>query len=87
MHIKPIKMENTQSLDYVCYVFSLNFLTVNEIAAKRHLIVGAAKLNQHIYFKSILISKFESKDVLLWKRDSGFASTQDENLWIPSKLM
>ena len=63
-------------------VFSLNFLT-----AERHLILGAAKLNQHIYFKGILTLKFESKDMLLWKRDSAFVSTEDENLWIPSKLM
>ena len=47
-------------------VFSLNFLTVNELTAERHLIIRAAKLNQH---KGILkTSKFGSKDMLLWNR-------------------
>ena len=63
-------------------VFSLNFLT-----AERHLFLGIAKLNQHIYFKGILTSVFESEDMSLWKRGSAFISTEDENLWIPSRLM
>ena len=46
----------------------MNFLTVNKLSTERHFIVWAAKLHQHIYFKSILTSKFESKDMLLWKR-------------------
>ena len=46
-----------------------------------------AKLNQHIYSKGILTSKFGSKDMLLWKRVSAFVSTEDENLWILSRLM
>ena len=60
-------------------VFSLNFLNT-----ERHLILGAAKLNQHIYFKDILTSKFDSKDMLLLKRDFAFVSTKGENLWTPS---
>ena len=60
-------------------MFSLNFLI-----AERDLILGAAKLNQH---KGILTSKFESRDMLLCKRVSDFVSTEDENLWIPSRLM
>ena len=49
-------------------VFSLNFLTVTKLSTERHFIVWAAKLNQHIYIKGILASKFESKHLLLWKR-------------------
>ena len=63
-------------------VFSLNILT-----AERHLILGTAKLSQHIYFKDILSSNNGSKDMLLWKRGSSFVSTEDENLWIHSRLM
>ena len=57
-------MENTQSGLYIL-LFSLNFLTVNELNTERHLIVQATKLNQHIYFKGNLTSKFGSKDMLL----------------------
>ena len=72
-------MENTQRV-WIMFiiVFSINFLTT-----ERHLILGDAKLNQH---KDILTSKFESKDMLLWKRGSAFVSTEDGNLWIPSRL-
>ena len=57
-----------------------NFLT-----SERYLILGTAKLNQHIYFTSKF--EFESKDTLLWKRGSAFVSTEDGNLQIPSRLM
>ena len=50
-------MKNTESLDYIYYFFKMT--------TERHLIMGAAKLNQHIYFKGILTSKFGSKDMLL----------------------
>ena len=58
-------MENTQRV-WIMYtiVFSLNLLTVNELTTERHLIVGAAKLEQH---KGILTSKFGSKDMFLGK--------------------
>ena len=70
-------MENIESrLCIYTTVRSLNFLTVNELTAERHLIVGAAKLNQH---KGILTSKFGSKYVA-WKRGSAFVSTEDEKL-------
>ena len=68
-------------------VFSLSYLTVKELSTEEHFIIWTAKLNQHIYFKGILISKFKSKDLLLWKRDSSFVSTEDENLCFPSRLM
>ena len=68
-------------------VFSLNFLTVNELSTERHFIVWAAKLNHYIYFKGILITKFGSKDLLLWKRGSAFVSTEDENLWNYSRVI
>ena len=79
-------MEYTQRV-WIMYiiVFSLNFLTVKELSTERHFIVWAAKINQHICSKGILIPKFESKDMLLWKRGSSFVFTEDENLWIASR--
>ena len=41
---------------------------------------------QHGFF-SILTSEFESMDMLLWKRGPSNVSTEDEKLWINSKLM
>ena len=35
-------------------VFSLNFLTMMVLNTERHFIIWAAKLNQHVYYKSIL---------------------------------
>lgn len=61
-------------------MFSLNFLTVNELSTERHFIVQVAKLNQHIYFKGIMTSKFGSKDMLLWKRASSFVFTEGRKL-------
>lgn len=61
-------------------------MTPNELTAENHLILGVAKLNQHIYFKGVLTSKFDSKDMLLWKIGSTFISTEDEKPWIPSGL-
>ena len=70
------KMENSQRV-WIMYtiVFSLNFLT-----GERYLILGTAKLSQNIYFKGILISKYGSQVMLLWKRGSSFGSTEDESL-------
>ena len=48
-------------------VLSLNFLTVNELSTERHFIVWATKLNQILYYKGIMTSKFGYKDMLLWK--------------------
>ena len=45
-------------------VFSLNFLSVKELSTERHFIVWAVKLNQHVYYKGILSSKFGSKDMV-----------------------
>ena len=78
-------MEYTQRVWIMCIiVISLKFLTMNELSTKRHFIVWAAKLNQHVYYKSIMTSKFGSKDMLLWKRGY-FVFTEDENLWIASR--
>ena len=66
-------------------VFTLKFLTMKELSTERHFIVWAAKLNQNVYYKRILISKFESKDVLLLKRGFSFVSTEDESLWNTSR--
>ena len=68
-------------------VFYLNFLTVKELSTERYFIVWAAKPNQHVYYKGILTSEFGSKDMMLWKRGSSFVSTEDENLWNPSRPM
>ena len=74
-------MESTQRI-WTMYtiVFSLNFLIVKELSTERHFIVWAAKTNQHVYYKGILTSEFESMDMLLWKIGSSFVSTEDENL-------
>ena len=79
-------MENRHRIWIIVIVFSFNFLTVNELTAERQWIAKAAKLNQHRYFEGILILKFVSKDLLLWK-SSAFVSTEDENLWIASRLL
>ena len=59
-------MENSQRI-WIMYfiVFSLNFLIVKELNTERHFIVWSAKLIQHVYYKAILTSKFESKDMML----------------------
>ena len=59
-------MENTQSLNYAYYCIFFEFFDCRET-----FVLGVAKLNQHRYLKDILTSKFESKDIVLWKR--GFA--------------
>ena len=69
--------------DYI----DVNFLTVNKLSTERHFIVWAAKLNQNVFYKGIMISKFVSKDMLLWKRGSSLVFTEDENLWIASRLV
>ena len=51
----------------------------------KHFIVLAAKLNQHVYYKGIMTSKFGSKDMLLWKKKGSFVFTEDENLRIASR--
>ena len=57
-------MDYTQRV-WIVYIimFSLNFL-----ASERYLILGTAKLSQHIYFEGFLNSKYWSKVMLLWKR-------------------
>ena len=80
-------MENTQNLDYVYYCVFFEFLTVKELSTERHFIVWDVKLYQHKYYKGIMTSKFGSKDTLLWKRGSSLVSTEDENLWIASRLV
>ena len=85
--IDYIKMENRHRIwILVIIVFSFNFLTVNELTGERQWVTKAAKLNRHIYFKGILILKFISKDLLFWE-SSSFVSTEDENLWIASRLL
>lgn len=51
----------------------------------KHLIINTTALIQPIYFESALTLKFKSKDMLLWKRGSGFVSTKYWKL-IPSSL-
>ncbi len=76
-------MENSQRVWILCIiVLSLKFLTVKELSTERHFIIWAAKLNQNGY-KGITISKFGSKDMMLWK-GSSFVFTEDQTLWIAS---
>ena len=76
----------TESLNYVYYCVFFNFLTVKELSTERIFIVCADKLIQHIYYKGMLTSKVESKDMILWKRGS-FVFTEDETLWIASRAI
>ena len=83
--MNKVKMKNTKRI-WIMYIieFSLNFFDCEWDITERHFIVWAAKISQHIYFKGILTSKFET--MLLWKKGTAFVST-DENLWIPYRLM
>ena len=67
---------------------SLNCLNADEGAttAKRYLLINAAELIQDMYFEHTLTSKLKSKDMLLWRRDFAFVSTENEKLWIHSEL-
>ena len=49
---------------YIIVLF-LNFLTANELNTEKNFIAWAAKLNQHVYYKSIMTFIFGSKDMLL----------------------
>ena len=55
-------------------------------AAKKHFIINAAGLIQHIYFENAHISNFKSKGMLLWRRGFVFVSTGNERLRIHSEL-
>ena len=55
-------------------------------AAKRYLLINAAKFIQDRYFKNTLASKLKSKSMLLWRRGFAFVSTGNERLWIHSEL-
>ena len=56
---------------------------LNEITTESYFTVQAAKLDQHLYFKGMLTSKFMSKDMILWKRCSMFVPKEDRKLCIP----
>ena len=80
-------MENTHTI-LILYsiMLSLNCFNAEEgaTAAKRLLFINAAELIKDRYFENTLTSKFGSKDMILWKRDSSFVFTEDETLWIAS---
>lgn len=83
-------MENTQGVWILCViVLTLNILIADKqmIAAKRHCIVKAARLNQSIHVKIVLTSKCKSKNVLYWGKDYTFISIGNERLWIYSRLV
>ena len=63
-------------------MLSLNCLNVEEgaTAAKRYLFINAVVLIQDRYFENTLTSKLKSKDMLLWRRDFAFVSTENERL-------
>ena len=79
-------MENTEKF-WILYMllFSLNYWIAEKITTtnKRN----ATGLIQIIYFKNTLTQKFKPKDKLLGKRISNFVSTENEKLWISSKLI
>ena len=82
-------MENTRRiLILFAIMLSLNCLNAEEgeTAAKRYLLINAAKLTQNKYFKNTLASELKSKGMLLWRRDFAFVSTENERLWIYSEL-
>ena len=69
-------------------MLSLNCLNAEEgaTAAERLLFINAAELTQDRYFENSLASKLKSKDMLPWRRDFAFVSTENERLWILSEL-
>ena len=82
-------MENTQRiLILYAIMLSLNCLIAEEgtTAAKRYLLINAAESIQERYFENTLASKLKSKDMILWRRDFTFVSTENERLWIHSEL-
>ena len=82
-------MENKQRiLIPYAIMLSLNCLNAEEgaTAAKRYLLINAAKLIQDRYFENTLASELKSKGMLLWRRDFAFVSTENEKLWIHSEL-
>ena len=82
-------MENTKRiLILYAIMLSLNCLNAEEgaIAAKGLLFINTAELTQDRYFENTLASKLKSKEMLLWRRDSAFVSTENERLWIYSEL-
>ena len=82
-------MENTQRI-LILYAIMLSLICLNaeegETAAKRYLLINAAKLIQDRYFENTLASKLKSKGMLLWRRDFTFVFTENERLWIYSEL-
>lgn len=71
-------MENTQRVWIVhTVVLALKFLAV-----ERPWITEIARLNEPIYFKIILISKFKFNDMSLWERGYTFFFTRNEKIWI-----
>ena len=81
-------MENIQRV-WIMYIlmFSLILLTVNEVSMERQFILWVAKLNQCIYFKGILASKFGPEGMLLWKSGSAFVSFEDTKMCLPYRLI
>ena len=65
-------------------LLSLNYLIAEKTTTNNR---NAARLIQFIYFKNALTQIFKSKDKLLGKRISIFVSTENEKLWISSRLM
>lgn len=72
---------------HFCVIFEL--LNTHEwvLAAKWHWIMEPAKLNQCLCFKSVLISKWKSKNIWLWGKGYAFISLGNERLWIHYKFL
>ena len=83
--------ENTPRKRWHNALLTLNFLNANEkgtMAAERHWIIEEmSELNQLVYFKDVLTSEWKPGDVLRWGRGFTLVSTEEEKLWITSKLI
>lgn len=78
---KPHKNEKYRESVPVCYWVIFNFS-----AAKRHWTIQPVRSKKPIYLKNILTSKFKSKIMLLWGRVYALISTENQRLWIHSRL-
>ena len=88
---KQKRVENTPRNKLHNHLLTLNFLNANEkgtTAAKGCWIIEkSSELNQLVYFKDVLTSQWKPGDVLHWGRHFALVSTEEEKLYIPSKLI
>ena len=72
-------------------LLTLNYFNANEkgtTTAERHWIIEqSSELNQPFYFKDVLTTQWKPGDMIHWERGFALVSTEEEKLWIPSKLI